>query len=70
MMLMKTQFRFPSPSVEIIADIVYPTQKPLYDVITYINGIPIIVEPANQINPTIFKFWITEIFVNFTLSIS
>lgn len=68
MMQWKIQYRFPKPNVEMIADIVYPMQNPLYAVIANIKGIPIIVEPAIHIIKTIFRFSIIEIFVNFALS--
>ena len=56
MKLKKKQFRFPRPKLEIIAEIVYPMQNPLYAVMIYIKGIPIIVEPASQMIAIIFIF--------------
>ena len=70
MMQKKITFRFQAPKLAIIAEIVYPMQNPLYDVITYISGIPIIVEPASHIIPTNFKFSIIEILVSLDLSTS
>lgn len=69
-MQLQSPFRFHTPKLEIIADIVYPMQNPLYAVRMYINGIPIIVDPAIHIIPTIFKLSRIEILTNFALSIT
>ena len=55
--------------VAITAEIVYPMQKPLYNIIPNKIGIPIIVHPINQISITTIIFCFKQLFSNIPLSI-